>query len=151
MHRSMFISAGEFGQPLVSSVIARMFNCIQGDLDGFIAALEKAEFECRLPALSSLWADVRHENAQEILHNQLRVDGMYIQFPEYVSLPKGATVFRARSVSSSLEYGAQFIDQGQLWEPSNNCVVNFGRLINPVRVIYMSIAVTQSLRLTKPG
>ena len=93
MHRSVFISAGEFGQPLDSSVIARMFNCIQGDLDGFIAALEKAEFECRLPALSSLWADVRHENAQEILHNQLRVDGMYIQFPEYVSLPKGATVF----------------------------------------------------------
>lgn len=131
MHRSMFISAGEFGQPLDSSAIARMFNCIQGDLDGFIAALEKAEFECRLPALSSLWADVRHENAQDILHNQLRVDGMYIQFPEYVSLPKGTTVFRARSVSSSLEYGAQFIDQGQLWEPPNNCVVNYGRLNKP--------------------
>lgn len=93
MHRSMFISAGELGQPLDSSVIARMFNCIQGDLDGFIAALEKAEFECRLPALSSLWADVRHENAQEILHNQLRVDGMYLQFPEYISLPKGGDCF----------------------------------------------------------
>lgn len=97
----MFISAGEFGQPLDSSVIARMFNCIQGDLDGFIAALEKTEFECRLPALSSLWADVRYENAQEILHNQLRVDGMYLQFPEYVSLPKGLSFF-AREVSLPL-------------------------------------------------
>lgn len=131
MRCSMFVSAGELGRPLDDSTIARAVSLIQGDSNAFIAALETAGFESKLSTLNSLWADFRHNRVKELLHNQVCVNGLYLQIPEYVSLPERATVFRARSVSSSLEFGAKSIDQSQLWEPPKEFVTKFGRLNKP--------------------
>lgn len=128
---SMFLSAGELGLPLDSSSVGKMLNCIQGNTDNYVAALESAGFDRKLPTLRSHWTNARYEKMQEIIHNQVLVNGLYLQLPESISLPEGTTVFRARSVSASIEYGTEYIDQDQLWEPPQKCVTNFGRLNKP--------------------
>ena len=135
MDGSRFISAGKFGTPMSSDDFGRAFSLLRGEDPGYIDSLERVSFSERIKSLRNAWPHVGSEGASALVDSYVKVDGLYLQFPEYISIPKGATIFRARAVSDFDQLddplSTRRLAISQLWEPPAACVKCYGRLNKP--------------------